>query len=76
MEERLIETTIFPEEVGSTEYYYRLTEQALAYDEMNFEKLEELDNDEKTTRFKNRYLVPLFSQVVTILKQVKENPYR
>lgn len=62
--------------MGSTEYYYRLTEQALAYDDMNFERLEELDNDEKVTRYKNRYLVPLYSQVISILKQVKANPYK
>jgi|JI61114C2RNA_FD_contig_51_1535614_length_1219_multi_3_in_0_out_0_2 predicted ATPase with chaperone activity len=36
LEERLVDTTIFPEEVGSTEYYHKLTEQSLAYENLDF----------------------------------------
>jgi hypothetical protein len=39
METRLVDSTIFPEEIGSTEYYHKLTEQAIAYESLDFEKL-------------------------------------
>lgn len=76
LESRLVESTIFPEELGSTEYYQHLARQTLAYEDMDFENMEKVMSDEKATTYKNRLLIPLFNQVVTVLREVKANPYR
>lgn len=76
MEQRLTENSIFPEELGSTEYYHHLARQTLAYEEMDFEGMEKVMSDEQATTYKNRLLIPLFNQFVTVLKEVKSNPYR
>lgn len=76
MESRLTENSIFPEELGSTEYYQHLARQSLSYEDMDFEGMEKVMNDEKATTYKNRLLIPLFNQVVTVMREVKSNPYR
>lgn len=76
LEERLVDNTIFPEEVGSTEYYHKLTEQSLAYESFDFERLEDIDSDEAAIKHKNKTLVPLYNNVLKLIKEVKANPYR
>lgn len=72
----MLEETIQPEFAGSTEHYQLLTQQALAYEKLEFENLETLQSDEHTMRFKNRLLIPIYNEVVQLVKKVKSNEFK
>lgn len=76
IEERLLEESIQPEFAGSTEHYQLLTQQALAYERLDFDNLEVLQSDEHTMRFKNRLLIPIYNEIINLVKAVKSNEFK
>lgn len=57
---RLQEESIFPEFVASSEYYFKLFAEALAYELGNFQELHLLSSSEEIIKEKNKYLIPLY----------------
>lgn len=53
-----------------TNYFIKLQEQAIHYENADFEGLEESMNDSEVTRLKNMKLMPLFSELVSIIKHI------
>jgi hypothetical protein len=70
---RLREETIFPEYIASTEYYYKLFAEALAYEFGNFEELHLLTSNEEILREKNKLLIPLYMQLRTSITAYKRD---
>jgi hypothetical protein len=63
----LIPSNIYDE----TDYYLRLTEEANLVANGDFEELEKLYDDKQQLSIKNQYLIPLFSDVKSSLKHLK-----
>jgi hypothetical protein len=57
-----------------TTYYQRLQEQALFYQSGDFEGLEESMNDSEVIRLKNIRLMPLYSEIVSLVKHIHNTP--
>ncbi len=70
---RLREETIFPEYIASTEYYYKLFAEALAYEFGNFEELHLLTSNEEILKEKNKLLIPLYLQLRTAITNYKRD---
>lgn len=63
VEERLREETLFPEYIASSEYYYKLFAEALAYEMGDFEEVHRMSSNEEIIKEKNKYLIPLYLQL-------------
>lgn len=48
--EKIIAENVLPEYIGSTEYYHRLHSEALAYDNLQFDLVEQLSNTEEAIK--------------------------
>lgn len=70
-EQRITEDTLFPEFVASSEYYYKLFAEALAYELGDFQQLHRVTSNEEIIREKNKYLIPLFLQLRTLITTFK-----
>lgn len=66
---RLKESTIFPEWIASSEYYYRLFAEAMAYELGDFHELHMVTSNEEIIRQKNKYLIPLY---LTLRNKISE----
>lgn len=60
VDERLQDETIFPEYIASSEYYYKMYAEALAYETGDFQELHAVSSNEEMIREKNKFLIPLF----------------
>lgn len=60
VEHKLKEETIFPEFIASSEYYYKLFAEALAYEVGNFDELHTVTSSEEVIREKNKVMIPLY----------------
>jgi hypothetical protein len=56
-----------------TNYYVRLQEQAMFYQKGDFDGLEEAMNDAEITRIKNARLMPMYAEIVGLVKHLTNN---
>lgn len=68
------EETLFPEYVASSEYYYRLFAEALAYELGDFHELHLVTSSEEIIRQKNKYLIPLYLTLRNKISNYSRNP--
>lgn len=76
VDERLGEETIFPEYVASTEYYYKLFAEALAYEVGDFEELHMVTSNEEIIKEKNKRLIPLYLDLRGQIAEYKRDPIK
>lgn len=56
-----------------TNYYVKLQEQAIFYQKGDFDGLEEAMNDAEITRIKNARLMPMYAEIVGLVKHLTNN---
>ena len=69
--QKVIAERVLPEYIGSTEYYHKLHSEAIAYDELDFDLLHKLSSNEESVKFKNQMLIPIYKEVLELMRQVK-----
>ena len=73
VDSRLKEETIFPEYIASTQYYYRLFAEALAYEMGDFKELHLVSSNEEIIREKNKLLIPLYVELKNKISNYKRD---
>lgn len=73
MDTRLKEETIFPEYIASSEYYYKLFAEALAYEFGDFNEVHLFTSNEEIIREKNKQLIPLYLELRNQITAYKRN---
>jgi len=70
---RLQNETIFPEYIASTEYYYRLHAEALAYEKGELDMVSLYASTEYGIKEKNKILMPIYADLTRLISQYKRS---
>lgn len=68
-DEMLIPNMIY----DKTDYYVRLQEQSMLLDNGDYQKLDEGINSKESLKFKNKRLIPLFSEIKSLIKHLNSD---
>jgi hypothetical protein len=67
------ENVLIPDFVyDQTDYYLKLQEQALMLQDADYEGLEDVTDDIAVIRFKNSRMMPLYSEITSLIKHMRE----
>jgi hypothetical protein len=73
VDNRVANHMIFPPYVGSTEYYHKMYAEAIAYENFDLRLIEQLGNTEGAVVEKNKILIPLYKEILVLMKKVHTN---
>ncbi|KRX02102.1 hypothetical protein PPERSA_06297 [Pseudocohnilembus persalinus] len=70
--DQLKDNTLIPNFIyDETDYYLKLNEEALLYSVGDFDGLEELQSENKYIKYKNKLLMPIYQEIVSLVKHMK-----
>lgn len=74
LEHRMKDEMLIPNMIyDKTDYYVRLQEQSMLLDNGDYQKLDEGINSKESLKFKNKRLIPLFSEIKSLIKHLNSD---